>query len=91
MPLTFNYIYIFFAFEFEFKFVFTAEYSQDLNTKQNIANYRPVAYLNSASKFFERLILDKIGEFEQQTEVDLTEKDQHGFLTCGDSWALSTQ
>ena len=38
-----------------------------------------MANLNSASKIFEKLILQRITEIEQEMKVDLTGKNQHGF------------
>ena len=47
--------------------------------KQDIENYRPVANLCSASKVFERLILNRINQLEEEGKIDLTGKSQHGF------------
>ena len=47
--------------------------------KEEISNYRPISNLNSASKIFERLILIRINEIEQEMNVDLTGESQHGF------------
>ena len=46
---------------------------------QMIENYRPVANLCSASKIFERLILNRINQLEAWAKNDLTGKGQHGF------------
>jgi hypothetical protein len=48
-------------------------------SKQMIENYRPVANLCSASKVFERLILNRINQLETLANIDLTGKGQHGF------------
>ena len=48
-------------------------------SKQKIENYRPVANLCSASKIFERLILNRINKLELLGGVDLTNSCQHGF------------
>ena len=47
--------------------------------KNDISNYRPVANLCSASKIFEKLILQRIEEIHDVENVDLTSEDQHGF------------
>ena len=47
--------------------------------KNDISNYRPIANLCSASKFFEKLILQRIQELQDNEKVDITNKDQHGF------------
>ena len=47
--------------------------------KNDIVNYRPVANLNSGSKVFEKLILQRIQEIEDDSKVDLTGENQHGF------------
>ena len=47
--------------------------------KTKIENYRPIANLCSASKFFETLILKQIGYLESVNKLDLTGKQQHGF------------
>ena len=45
-----------------------------------IENYRPIANLCSASKIFERLILKQINYLESKNQLDLTGKQQHGFI-----------
>ena len=47
-------------------------------SKQVIENYRPAANLCSTSKIFERLILNRIGQLESLSGVDLTGRCQHG-------------
>ena len=47
--------------------------------KNEISNYRPVANLCSGSKVFERLILQRINQIEEENEIDLTNEAQHGF------------
>ena len=50
------------------------------NWKLNqIENYRPIAGLCSASKIFERLILNRIRDLEFLNNVTLAGKQQHGF------------
>ena len=44
-----------------------------------IENYRPIANLCSASKIFEKLILQRLHQIETQNFIDLTNKSQHGF------------
>ena len=48
-------------------------------SKTVIENYRPVANLCSASKIFERLILNRINQLELESKTDITGKGQHGF------------
>ena len=47
--------------------------------KRNIENYRPIANLCSTSKIFEKLILKRILEIQEENNVDITGKSQHGF------------
>ena len=44
-----------------------------------IENYRPISNLCSASKIFEKLILQRIKKLDKFNNVDLTGKSQHGF------------
>ena len=53
--------------------------------KNNIENYRPIANLFSASKFFEKLILQRVLEIEKDSNLDITGNFQHGF-----NWKRST-
>ena len=46
--------------------------------KNEIENYRPIANLFSASKIFEKLILNQIHYLESTNKLDLTGKQQHG-------------
>ena len=48
-------------------------------SKHQIENYRPVAGLCSASKIFERLILNRIHDLETLNEINIASKQQHGF------------
>ena len=48
-------------------------------SKNEIENYRPIANLCSASKIFEKLILNQIHYLESTNKLDLTGKQQHGF------------
>ena len=47
--------------------------------KNDVTNYRPIANLCSASKIFEKLILQRIQDIEDEKNVDLTNTNQHGF------------
>ena len=47
--------------------------------KNDLSNYRPIANLCCASKIFEKLILKRINEIQDEAGVDLTSEDQHGF------------
>jgi hypothetical protein len=47
--------------------------------KNKIENYRPIANLCSASKFFERLIHNRINTIQEDLSIDLTGNAQHGF------------
>jgi hypothetical protein len=47
--------------------------------RSDIANYRPIANLCSTSKIFEKLILKRILQIQDEEEVDLTGSNQHGF------------
>ena len=44
-----------------------------------IENYRPVSNLCSASKIFEKLILNRLTQIEDLSKISLTGKSQHGF------------
>ena len=48
-------------------------------SKGEIVNYRPVANLCSASKIFEKMILNRIRRLEALNGVELGGKQQHGF------------
>ena len=47
--------------------------------KNQIENYRPISNLCAGSKVFEKLILMRILELDEQSESSLTGKNQHGF------------
>ena len=47
--------------------------------KKDIANYRPISNLCSSSKIFEKLILKRILEIQDEEKVYLTCSAQHGF------------
>ena len=47
--------------------------------KKDIENYRPIANLCVVSKVFEKVILKRILEIQESSDVDLTGKNQHGF------------
>ena len=47
--------------------------------KIHIENYRPVANLCSATKIFEKLILQRIIQIEKDNNTDITGMHQHGF------------
>ena len=46
---------------------------------QNVESYRPIANLCSTSKIFEKLILKRILEIQEQNNIDITRLGQHGF------------
>jgi hypothetical protein len=45
--------------------------------RQKVESYRPIANLCSTSKIFEKLILMRILDIQEQNEVDLTRQGQH--------------
>jgi len=47
--------------------------------KNEISNYRPISNLCSTSKIFEKLILKRILEIQEEGKIDLTGIEQHGF------------
>jgi hypothetical protein len=47
--------------------------------KNEISNYRPISNLCSTSKIFEKLILKRILEIQEESKIDLTGVEQHGF------------
>ena len=59
--------------------------------KKDIENYRPVANLCAVSKIFEKIILKRILEIQDQNEVDLTGANQHGFKKAHSTSTLSAE
>ena len=57
--------------------------------KRNIENYRPIANLCSTSNFFEKLILKRILEVQDENKVDITRQGQHGFKKMRSTSTLS--
>jgi hypothetical protein len=57
--------------------------------RSDINNYRPIANLCSTSKIFEKLILRRIMEIQDEEGVDLTGEDQHGFKKKHSTASLS--
>ena len=47
--------------------------------KNNLDSYRPISNLCSASKIFERMMLNRLNDIEDEQDVDLTGNMQHGF------------
>ena len=47
--------------------------------EKDIEKYRPIAILCSTSKIFEKLILKRIIDLQDENSVDLTRKQQHSF------------
>ena len=47
--------------------------------ENEISNYRPIANLCGVTKIFEKLILQRIADLEEEKNVDLTGTNQHGF------------
>ena len=50
-------------------------------SRSDISNYRPVANLCSVSKIYEKLILQRIQDIQDEEKVDLTNENQHG-INC---------
>ena len=48
-------------------------------SKTEMKNYKPIANLCGASKFFEKLILEQIHYLESKNKLDLSGKQQHDF------------
>ena len=59
--------------------------------KNKMENYRPIANLCSASKFFEKLILKRINEIQDQNQQDITRPGQHGFKRNRSTLTLSLE
>ena len=59
--------------------------------KKNIENYRPIANLCSASKVFEKLILKRLLDIEDENNCDLTGINQHGFKRGRSTSTLSIE
>ena len=59
--------------------------------RQNVESYRPIANLCSTSKIFEKLILMRILDIQEQNEVDLTRQGQHGFKRNKSTSTLSAE
>ncbi|MBF0208930.1 MAG: reverse transcriptase family protein, partial [Oligoflexia bacterium] len=47
--------------------------------KHNIENYRPISNICSLAKVFEKMILNRLKDFEENFKIDLTGTSQHGF------------
>jgi hypothetical protein len=62
------------------KFIPVFKNSGEVNDPKN---YRPLGNLCSSSKIFEMIILKCILELQDQNEVDLTCRNQHGFKKRG--------
>ena len=58
---------------------------------QNVENYRPIANLCSTSKIFEKLILKRILEIQEQNNVDITRQGQHVFKKKRSTSTLSIE
>ena len=48
-------------------------------TKKQIKNFRPISNLCSLTKVFEKLILARILEIEENANEDLMKEGQHGY------------
>jgi endonuclease/exonuclease/phosphatase family metal-dependent hydrolase len=48
-------------------------------SQANVENYRPISNLCSITKIFEKLILKRLHEIQEECSVDITGHDQHGF------------
>jgi hypothetical protein len=59
--------------------------------RQNVESYRPIANLCSTSKIFEKLILMRILDIQEQNKVDLTRQGQHGFKRNKSTSTLSAE
>ena len=57
----------------------------------DINNYRPIANLCSVSKVFEKLILKRIHDIQESSQVDLTGENQHGFKKNKSTLTLSSE
>ena len=53
--------------------------SKEKGDTKDIENYRPISNLCSSSKFYEKLILKRILEIQEEENFDLTRPGQHGF------------
>ena len=58
---------------------------------KDIENYRPIANLCSTSKIFEKLILKRILELQEASNIDLTGVNQHGFKKGKSTTTLSIE
>ena len=59
--------------------------------KKDIENYRPIANLCSSSKVFEKLILKRILDIQEEAKIDLTGVNQHGFKKNKSTSTLSVE
>ena len=59
--------------------------------KKNMESYRPIANLCSTSKVFEKLILKRIIEIQDDNECDITGTNQHGFKRNRSTTTLSLE
>ena len=60
-----------------------------MKTTYNVENYRPISNLCSSSKIFEKLILKRILEIQDDQNVDITGNSQHGFKKNRSTASLS--
>ena len=59
--------------------------------KKNIESYRPIANLCSASKVFEKMILKRLLEIQDENNCDITGLNQHGFKRGRSTCTLSIE
>lgn len=59
--------------------------------KKDVESYRPIANLCSASKIFEKLILKRIMEIQEENNCDITGSNQHGFKRNKSTSTLSLE
>ena len=58
--------------------------------RKDIENYRPIANLCSTSKIFEKLILKRMLQIQDENNVDFTGTNQHGFKRKHNTSTLSS-
>jgi predicted house-cleaning noncanonical NTP pyrophosphatase (MazG superfamily) len=69
----------------------TSECDDRKGQKNDIENYRPIANLCATSKIFEKLVLKRILEIQDNEGTDLTGDQQHGFKRKRSTSTLSSK
>jgi hypothetical protein len=64
---------------------------ENKGNSKDIENYRQIANLCSSSKVFEKLILKRVLDIQEEAKIDLTRVNQHGFRRNMNTTTLSLE